>query len=58
MPAQLLESVAMTWKGKLPVWVGVPARVGVVKVMPVGRVPLSVRVVVPMPPDSVKVTEG
>ena len=56
-PWQPLPSVAVTVIGKEPFCVGVPERtpVEVLSVIPAGRAPLSDQVIVPMPPDCVKV---
>ncbi len=58
-PMQPLASVAVTVMGKLPVWVGVPDRTPVdgLSVTPVGSVPVTDQVMVPMPPVWVKVCE-
>jgi hypothetical protein len=55
-PEQEFEYVAVTVIGKLPDWVVVPLRNGAEKVTPVGKAPLSEKVVAPTPPVSVKVT--
>src|SRR5262245_46604617 len=59
VPKQPFASVARTVIGKLPVCVGVPEStpVAVLKLRPVGSVPVSDHVMVPTPPDCVKVCE-
>src|SRR5262245_40371055 len=59
LPMQLLPSLALIVIGKLPVCVGVPdsTPVDVLSVMPVGNVPVTDQVTVPMAPVCVNVCE-
>ena len=56
IPEHPLESVAVTVIGKLPVCAGVPLRTPATKVMPVGKVPVSEKVIAPTPPVCAKAT--
>ena len=58
MPVQPFASVAFTVIGKLPVWVEFPERMPVElsSVIPAGSVPVSLQVIVPLPPEAVKVS--
>ena len=58
VPKQPLASAALTLIGNVPVWVGVPERTPAKKVIPVGRLPYSVKIVAPTPALWVKVTGG
>ena len=57
VPEQPFASVAVTVIGKEPVCVGVPERTPVdgLSPRPLGKAPLSDQVIVPVPPDCVKV---
>jgi hypothetical protein len=51
LPTQAFESVAETVSGKFPACVGIPERrPAEVRLMGVGRVPVSENVIVPTPP--------
>jgi hypothetical protein len=57
LPVHPMESVAVMVIRKLPIWVGVPDKMCEVllKFIPVGSVPLRLKVVVPTPPLCEKV---
>ena len=59
-PTQLLASVALMPKLKAPAAVGVPlkTRVAALNVKPVGNVPVTLHVIVPLPPVFEKVVVG